>query len=348
MQGVFLSYAREDHELVEQLVRALRVLRYDIWFDQVLSGGQSWWDEILREIRTCDVFVIAVSPGMLQSSACNVELDYARQLQKAVLPVKVRAVRLEILPGPLAELQLVDFTSRDQDAALELASALRDLPRAGPPPSVLPNPPPPPLSYLTNLTEIVRSPNLTADNQLALVIRLEQASEKTADRPIIEELCKLLLDRDDLYYRAAKRIEKLLAGIGEAGPPVQSAAILAASDSGLLTPPETELLSREFWGSWTGTVIDFRLRYPVSLQLHDLDAQSSVGEYQYSTYGRSGWLEFKKATNDTVTLKEHALKREGLKSLMFHDGRVTLKLIDPSRIHATWTHTCHGSLKRLV
>jgi hypothetical protein len=220
---LFLSYARDDSLVASSASRALDLLGYDVWIDHSLSGGQTWWNEILHQIRECHAFVILVSRSMLQSPACTAELQYAIQLHRSILPVMVEDVTVEVLPRQLATLQLVNFQDSDADSALSLARALGALSPSPPLPTPLPEPPPTPLSYLTDIAELCRTPGLSVDAQLSLVARLEQASTKPSDAPIVLELSNLLLARDDLYYSIAKRLEHLLAGM-ESTTPAQSDA----------------------------------------------------------------------------------------------------------------------------
>src|SRR5215211_6864492 len=68
---VFLSYARGDAGKVETLEDGLRSFGVDVWLDDALVGGDQWWQAILREIRSRDVFVQAVSPAGIESEACT-------------------------------------------------------------------------------------------------------------------------------------------------------------------------------------------------------------------------------------------------------------------------------------
>src|SRR4051794_32553504 len=90
---VFMSYARFDEVVVEKLRRDLQVLADDVWIDDRLAGGQVWWDEILSQIRTCDVFVLALSDRSVASHYCKTELQYARDLRRSILTVQVRRLR---------------------------------------------------------------------------------------------------------------------------------------------------------------------------------------------------------------------------------------------------------------
>ena len=40
MTDVFISYAREQRSLAEQLAEGLNAARYDVWWDERLSAGQ--------------------------------------------------------------------------------------------------------------------------------------------------------------------------------------------------------------------------------------------------------------------------------------------------------------------
>ena len=51
-QAVFLSYAREDAEVVRRIADALRGFGVEVWFDQnELRGGDTWDAKIRNQIR---------------------------------------------------------------------------------------------------------------------------------------------------------------------------------------------------------------------------------------------------------------------------------------------------------
>ena len=113
-----------------------------VWLDKNdLVGGESWWPEILKQIRTCDVFVFAVSANSLDSDPCNAEYDYAKALSRPILPVEIGDVpeaerrNYEVFSG-----QLVDYKHPDNTAAIALIRGLGE--REGTAPE-LPDPLPP-------------------------------------------------------------------------------------------------------------------------------------------------------------------------------------------------------------
>src|SRR5512143_3464030 len=106
MHPVFVSYSRTNLDVVAQLVEDIAAVGIGAWHDQTLTGGQRWWDNILANIRGCDVFIAALSPESLDSEACRSELAYAKQLGKTILPVFVAdGVNPHLLPHPLNEIQ---------------------------------------------------------------------------------------------------------------------------------------------------------------------------------------------------------------------------------------------------
>ena len=66
MHRIFISYARDMLPVAKSIADDLALLDWEVWFDQELSGGQSWWDAILEQIRAADVALAVVSPESLE------------------------------------------------------------------------------------------------------------------------------------------------------------------------------------------------------------------------------------------------------------------------------------------
>ena len=75
--SAFVSYSRRDAKAVEALHADIELAGLSAWFDREVEGGQLWWDVILERIRSCEIFVVALSPDSLASKACQAELAYA-------------------------------------------------------------------------------------------------------------------------------------------------------------------------------------------------------------------------------------------------------------------------------
>ena len=103
MTRVFISYSRNDRRrnrrAVTDLARALDAAGYAVWRDNELYGGQSWWDEILSQLRMADAVVAVISPTSAKSAACRSELGYASAVRRIVIPVQVDDLGPESAPG---------------------------------------------------------------------------------------------------------------------------------------------------------------------------------------------------------------------------------------------------------
>jgi TIR domain-containing protein len=242
MAEVFISYSRADLEAVNVLVQDLGGLGYEPWFDQALTGGQRWWDNILSQIRDCEFFICTLTPDSLESQACKRELDYALRLGKPVLPLLLSdKIELSSLPRVLSELQIVNFTLQDKQALHALGKAIRNLPRAAPLPDPLPEPPPVPISYLTTMKEKIETPpELEYAEQIALVIELRDHFREGRPAKEVCELLHLLKARKDLLFKVSEEIDDVLDQIrrGHRGAAraktaaEQTAAPLVPSDEG--------------------------------------------------------------------------------------------------------------------
>ncbi len=82
---VFISYSHKDSEALERLHTHLALLRseglIDTWYDrQILAGGRID-AEIDRELESCELFLMLVSPDFLASDYC-VNLEMRRALER--------------------------------------------------------------------------------------------------------------------------------------------------------------------------------------------------------------------------------------------------------------------------
>lgn len=210
--GIFVSYSRESEAAVRALAQDVEALEHTVWFDNDLSGGKAWWEQILAEIRSCQVFMMVLSPDSLRSVACSSEYNYASELGKPILPILIAdGVSTNLLPPRLSQIQFVDYRKQDKTGAINLARALKSLPEAKPLPDPLPSPPAVPLSYLGRITEQIDSTaTLDHKEQSAVVSELRRGlrdAETSADaRKLLERLRK----RDDLLARTGDEIDELL------------------------------------------------------------------------------------------------------------------------------------------
>ena len=208
--SVFISYARKDADAVALLRTELETLRGDVWVDARLAGGQDWWDTILEAIRKSDLFVLAVSESALASEACRFEVDYARRLNRPVLPVQVASVDPATLPEDLKRLQLVTYMGGDPDQIRALARALLLVAPVPDLPDPLPDAPPLPRSYGDEFRRSLAADLLTRDEQIQLTAVLKAHSDDPLHGGDALELLHRLRARPDVMFEIAVGIDAFL------------------------------------------------------------------------------------------------------------------------------------------
>lgn len=89
MTDVFISYSRRNTDFARRLIDRLILKGKDAWVDWegIPLTSPNWWAEIKAGIETADSFVFIMSPDSMASVVCNMELDYAMELGKRILPV---------------------------------------------------------------------------------------------------------------------------------------------------------------------------------------------------------------------------------------------------------------------
>ena len=220
MRRVFVSYSRTNLDAVTQLIKHGKDAGIDMWYDQALSGGQRWWDNILAEIRPCEIFVFALSPESWDSEACKSELGYVVKLGKPILPVLVSdGININLLSAPLSEIQIIDYRKRDMPAAFALLKAINLTPPPSSLPDPLPTPPPVPVSYLSTLKERIDSTQpLSPQEQITLLFELEQEVEDGHSPAETRDLLLRLKRRDELLAKIASKIDAALKKLDKTPP----------------------------------------------------------------------------------------------------------------------------------
>lgn len=111
--SIFISYRRTDVEFVKQLDQALREGGRDVWVDweDIPPASTDFKDDIIRGIQEADVFVAVLSPDYLESTYCvDLELGYALELQKRIIPVVYRKFDDKPIPQGIGHINWVFFT----------------------------------------------------------------------------------------------------------------------------------------------------------------------------------------------------------------------------------------------
>lgn len=122
----FISYSRVDREFAERFAARLQRIfpSTSVWYDADIFGGASWWNEVLTEVKRCDIFFYLLSNESIESPYCQAEFREAQRLQKRVLPILVRPRTKLKLVGDIANIQYVDMARGiDDPQALAMLTA---------------------------------------------------------------------------------------------------------------------------------------------------------------------------------------------------------------------------------
>jgi hypothetical protein len=113
---VFVSYAREDADLILPLTRDLLHHGVDLWVDQLrISPGANWDKSIEEALDRCTKMLLFLSPAAVASEEVLSELRVALNDRKPVVPVLCQPCRI---PRQLLLIQHVNLTGCPPGTAL--------------------------------------------------------------------------------------------------------------------------------------------------------------------------------------------------------------------------------------
>ena len=110
MSHVFLSYSRKDRDAVAAIITALRAAGQEVWADledvdlEDIAPSAVWMDNIKTAIANADSLIFFISPDSVTSQVCGIELNYAVDLSKRIVPVVIRDTPVEAVPAPLPDI----------------------------------------------------------------------------------------------------------------------------------------------------------------------------------------------------------------------------------------------------
>ena len=111
MAHIFICYSRADTVEVDKLAQEIEKAGYVPWIDRGSIGGGDIWDErTAQAILECDAFIVILSPNAIQSDNVKDEINFARDNEKRIIPVRIKPVKLPAsLHLRLARFQIVDI-----------------------------------------------------------------------------------------------------------------------------------------------------------------------------------------------------------------------------------------------
>ena len=91
---VFVSYSHEDDALVYPEIRWLQDQGFNIWYDEGISPGSTWRQELAESLKNSDLFLLFVTPASATSDNCLKEVNYALDEGRGILPIHLESTEL--------------------------------------------------------------------------------------------------------------------------------------------------------------------------------------------------------------------------------------------------------------
>ena len=127
MGDVFISYSRTDKPFVQKLHDALTQHQKSLWVDwEDIPESAEWRAEIQAGIEKADSVVFVLSPDFLVSFECMMELEFAEEFNKRLIPIVYRDTDAQEMPPSLASLNWIFFRDMDDfdEAVKKLLEAM--------------------------------------------------------------------------------------------------------------------------------------------------------------------------------------------------------------------------------
>ncbi len=115
LTDAFISYSRRDKTFVQTLYERLLAEDRNIWIDWGnIPLTADWRQEIKEGIERAGAVIFVISPDFLASKECGIELDWAVEMNKRLIPVVHRDVDPNDVPHSLASLNWI-FARKEDD-----------------------------------------------------------------------------------------------------------------------------------------------------------------------------------------------------------------------------------------
>jgi len=91
---IFISYAHVDSELVFPEIKDFNKNGYNVWYDEGISPGNEWTDEIADFLEGSSLFVVLITPASASSPNVLNEINYAIDEKKPFVAIHLKKTTL--------------------------------------------------------------------------------------------------------------------------------------------------------------------------------------------------------------------------------------------------------------
>jgi hypothetical protein len=132
---VFLSYAREDIVVADELFHGLEAEGLSVWIDRQDITSGSWKERVTEGLRQARAMVVLLTLNSLNSAAVRKELSFAAKKHVPIIPVQTQDINEELVPDwytlDYDELHRHFLDAKNHhDGVRKLAAAIRNVDRS--------------------------------------------------------------------------------------------------------------------------------------------------------------------------------------------------------------------------
>lgn len=130
---IFLSYRKKDRKHAQELMKLIHQNPFcrdiAIWYDEFLTPGESFQESIKEALLKSDLFVLAVTPNLVNETNYIMTTEYplARQEGKPILPAELVSTGREVLFASYADLPVPANAHDPKELSDALLAALRHI-----------------------------------------------------------------------------------------------------------------------------------------------------------------------------------------------------------------------------
>ena len=111
---LFLSYAHTDKEIVEKIIIGLKENMCRVWYDEGLTPGESWSDDLAEHLKNATVVVVVLTQSSVISRYVKAEINYAISKKIKLIPVFFEHIDLPAgLEMMLSSTQYLNLYNKD-------------------------------------------------------------------------------------------------------------------------------------------------------------------------------------------------------------------------------------------
>lgn len=131
--SIFLSYRKKDRKYARELMELIHKSKYcrraAIWYDEYLTPGEEFNQEIEEKINSCDLFIMIITPNLLESNNYVQQIEYPVAKKKGIylVPVEMVPADREMLYSEYDELPSVISTRNKVRFLKELDEKVLDM-----------------------------------------------------------------------------------------------------------------------------------------------------------------------------------------------------------------------------